>query len=146
MAYQTRLEYLHIGFSLTRNTHFRSFIQVAVFGIWSAIHLFQVRQSIKENRPEVKENDESSQSQGFYFFSKIMNPIAKLFMHSFQSPGQSAKVLILVSLAANGLLVYTTVACFVAVKLIPISDYVVFSFTTPVVTLVIGASLVCFPE
>jgi len=34
----------------------------------------------------------------------------------------------------------------VAVKLIPISDYVVFSFTTPVVTLVIGASLICFPE
>ena len=119
---------------------------MAVFGIWSAIHLFQVRQSKKENRPEVKENDESSQSQGFYLLSKIMNPITKLFVHFFQSPGQSAKVLILVSLAANGLLVYTTVACFVAVKLIPISDYVVFSFTTPVVTLVIGASLVCFPE
>ena len=82
----------------------------------------------------------------FTFFLKHMNSIAKLFVHFLQSPGQSAKVLILVSLAANGLLVYTTVACFVAVKLIPISDYVVFSFTTPVVTLVIGASLVCFPE
>ena len=59
-----------LAFLLKRNSLFRSFIQVAVFGIWSAIHLFQVRQNKKENRPEVKENDESSQSQGFIFFLK----------------------------------------------------------------------------
>ena len=40
LSSMTRFGYWYIGFSLKRNSHFRSFIQVAVFGIWSAIHLF----------------------------------------------------------------------------------------------------------
>ena len=47
------------------------------------------------------------------------------------------------AVVANGLLVYTTLACFMAVKLMPISDYVVLCFTSPIATLIITACCCC---
>ena len=50
------------------------------------------------------------------------------------------------AVVANGLLVYTTLACFMAVKLMPISDFVVLCFTSPIATLIITACCCCLIE
>ena len=49
----------------------------------------------------------------------------------------------LAAILSNALLVYTTLGCFIGVELLPISDYVVFAFTTPIATLLFNSLCCC---
>ena len=50
---------------------------------------------------------------------------------------------IIVAVLSNALLVFTTLGCFIGVELLPISDYVVFAFATPIATLLFNSLCCC---